>query len=279
MTATARFPGFYRGAINLWVEDTLTRDYLRKVWQDDPAIVFYVGGGNEGVSAVLKEAELAGLNNVFAFIDRDFGVTNRPQWANPAKTSRRFVSSVHEIENHLLDADALEGCSLNTGNRTAADIEAELRQHASHLSWWMAARSVIAETRRTVIEDFPTHPAQSVVDQQTAVTYLLSQKWWNDIQVYAQTLTPADLQARLIQHHANVMTWFVNGNWRNEFPGRELFRRIRSQVYTKPAQGASTAAQDEDMAKEIGEWQVAKNRIPQELSELLTALKTRAGVP
>ena len=94
MTATAMFPGFYRGAINLWVEDPLTRDYLRKVWQDDPSVVFYVGGGNEGVSAVLKEAEVAGLSNVFAFIDRDFGLTNRPNWNNPASTSRRFVSSV-----------------------------------------------------------------------------------------------------------------------------------------------------------------------------------------
>ena len=60
MTATAKFPGFYRGAINLWVEDTVTRDYLRKVWQDHPAIVFYVGGGNEGVSAVLERRRSQG---------------------------------------------------------------------------------------------------------------------------------------------------------------------------------------------------------------------------
>ena len=278
MTANARFPGFYRGAINLWVEDSLTRDYLRKVWNDNPAILFYVGGGNQGVIAVLEEAELAGLHNVFAFIDRDFGVTNRQNWADPQREIKRFVSSVHEIENHLLDADALAGCTLNTAKRTAAEIDDRLRQHAIELSWWMATRSVIAETRRTVLEDFPNHPTAAVVDQQTAEAFLLSKSWWNNFQTYSQTLTTADLENRLLTHHATVLSWIENGNWRNEFPGKELFRRIRSWVYTKPTPGATPATQDSDLAKDLGEWQLANNRVPPELSELLTALKTRAGV-
>ena len=85
MTATADFPDFYRGAVNLWVEDPLTRDYLGAVWQNDPAIRFYVGGGTDGITAVLKEAQLAGLKNVFAFVDRDFRVSNHADWTNLAK--------------------------------------------------------------------------------------------------------------------------------------------------------------------------------------------------
>lgn len=177
MTATALFPGFYRGAINLWVEDELTRDYLRKVWQEDPAIVFYVGGGNEGITAVLKEAELAGLHNVFALIDRDFGITNRADWNNPAKTSRRFVGSVHEVENHLLDADALAGCALNTGGRTSptSPRDCSSMPHTSPGGWQRdvssqkpkqlfirispliqaALQSSIKQLRRPIFRDYP----------------------------------------------------------------------------------------------------------------------------
>ena len=224
MTATARFPGFYRGAINLWVEDTLTRDYPRKVWPDDPAVVFYVGGGNEGVSAVLREAEIAGLTNVFAFIDRDFGLTNRPSWNN-AVASRRLVSSVHEVENHILDVDALAGCSLNTGGKNAADIEARMRQRATELAWWMACRCVIAEARRTTLSDFPAHPTcPPVVDQPTAEGYLLALPWWGDIQAFAPSLTNPNLQTRLVAHHAVAAGWIANGQWVAEFPGKELFR-------------------------------------------------------
>ena len=37
----------YRGAINLWVEDELTRAYLSAVW-NTPTVAFFIGGGNEG---------------------------------------------------------------------------------------------------------------------------------------------------------------------------------------------------------------------------------------
>jgi len=279
MTATAMFPGFYRGAINLWVEDQLTEVYLRKVWSDDPSVRFFVGGGNEGVAAVLKEAELAGLGNVFAYIDRDFGITNQPDWNNSAKTSHRFVSSVHEVENHLLDSDALAGCSLNTARRSAGDITARLQKHASHLAWWMAGRSVIAEVKKAFHQDFPEHPkCPPVVDQATAEAYLAAIPWFEQMRDFAPSLSAVNLNERLAVHHATVAGWINSGEWSKEFPGKELFRHIRGWVYTKPPQVASAALRDADLGKAVGEWQAANHRVPQELAELLTALKTRTGV-
>jgi len=280
MTATAKFPGFYRGAINLWVEDTMTRDYLRKVWMDHPAIVFYVGGGNEGVSAVLKEAEIAGLNHVFAFIDRDFNVSNRPNWNNPAATSRRFVSSHHEIENHLLVPDALAGCALNTGGRSAADIKARMLQRATELAWWLACRCVIAEAKGTTLQDFPEHPkCPPVVDHASAETYILGLPWWARIQAYTPSLTNANLRARLATHHANVTAWLGTDQWTIEFHGKELFLHVSGWVYTKPPRGNAPALNQSDLAKSVGERQAAAKQVPQELTELLTVLKARAGVP
>jgi hypothetical protein len=280
MTATAVFPGFYRGAINLWVEDTLTRDYLRKVWQDHPALVFYVGGGIEGVNAVLREAEIAGLNNVFAFVDRDFGTSNRPNWNNPAAGSRRFVSSHHEIENHLLAPDAIAGCSLNTGRRSAADIEARMHQRATELAWSTACRCVIAEAKRNTLQNFPAHPkCPPVTDQATAESYILGLPWWAQLQAFAPSLANANLKAKLLAHHAAVSSWLGSKQWTVEFSGKELFLHVSGWVYANPVPGGSPAANHSDLAKAVGEWQAANNQVPQELSELLTVLKARTGIP
>jgi len=280
MTATADLPGFYRGVINLWVEDTLTRDYLRKAWKEDPVVLFFVGGGNEGVKAVVNEAESAGLRNVFAFVDRDLGTTNRPDWADAAKTARRFVSSVHEIENHLLDPDALSGCSLNTGGRSASDITTRLLDEASRRAWWLAARRVIARVRNTILTDFPRHPTfPTVVDQASSEAYLHEIPWWSVAQTYLPTLTNSHLTAELVSHHGVVSGWLTTSQWLTEFPGKELFRSIRDWVYWTTPPIGTPAMRDSDLGKAVGEWQAANNRVPQELTELLAALKTRAGVP
>ena len=80
----------YSGQINLWVEDCLTRAYLDALWNDS-AVKFLIGGGRDGVGAILKDAEDAGYTNVFGVIDRDFEPSNQSDWMDPAKTSRRFV--------------------------------------------------------------------------------------------------------------------------------------------------------------------------------------------
>ena len=49
----------YRGTINLWVEDELSREYLSALWKSPPDIFFLIAGGNEGVGAVVKDAETA----------------------------------------------------------------------------------------------------------------------------------------------------------------------------------------------------------------------------
>src|SRR5690348_16926309 len=108
----------YRGIINLWVEDELSREYLSKIWNTPPDVFFLIGGGNEGVNAVVKDAESAGFPNVFGLIDCDFRPTNRIHWNAPAKTFRTFVLPVHEIENYLLDPQALAASRLNTLGRT-----------------------------------------------------------------------------------------------------------------------------------------------------------------
>ena len=122
----------YRAPINLWVEDELTRAYLSAVW-NSPAVAFFIGGGNEGVRAIVKDAEESGFTNVFALIDRDFRQTNKPGWSDPKKTSRTFVLPVHEIENYLLDAGALAESRFNNLKKTENQIKTIMGAAAGRL--------------------------------------------------------------------------------------------------------------------------------------------------
>ena len=281
MTTIATSLGFFRGAINLWVEDSLTRDYLRELWQGEPSVVFYVGGGGaDGIQAVLKEAETTGLRNVFAYADRDFHPSNRADWPNPQKTFKRFVASVHEIENFLLDADALVACDLNTGNRSVAEVRARLLHRANELVWWMACRGVISGIHDELYGDFPSHPkCPEVADQAGAETYLLASPWYAGLATRAAGLSEAEVKNRLMNAHTQAVQQIANGSWQMEFSGKELFRHVRGYVYTNPPQPASKATLDADVAKSVGRWQAQNGQIPAEIDELLKTLKARASKP
>jgi hypothetical protein len=280
VTATATMPGFYRGAINLWVEDPLSRDYLRELWQADPSVVFYIGGGAEGIQAVLKEAEAAGLKNVFAYADRDFRPSNRGHWLDPQKTFTRFVTSVHEVENFLLDADALAACDLNTGNRSAAEVQAQLQRRAGELVWWMACRSVISGIHAEFYDDFPSHPkCPEVTDQAGAETDLLATPWFAGLAARTAGLSVAEVKKRLTTAHALAVQQIADGSWQSEFSGKELFHHVRGYVYINAPKSTAKSILDADLAKSVGRWQVDNGRVPQEIDDLLKALKTRASRP
>ena len=66
---------------------------------------------------------------------------------DPGKTSRRFILSVHEIENYLLDAAALAASRFNNLGKTIAEIETMMTTAAGRLGWWAACRDVVAELR------------------------------------------------------------------------------------------------------------------------------------
>ena len=74
----------YSGQVNLWVEDALTRAYLDGLWNDS-AVKFLIGGGRDGVGAILKDAEDTGYTNVFGVIDRDFQPSNRGRLDEPGQ--------------------------------------------------------------------------------------------------------------------------------------------------------------------------------------------------
>jgi hypothetical protein len=274
-------PSLYRAPINLWVEDEVTRTYLSEIW-NNPTIVFLIGGGHEGVQAIVKDAEAFGFTNVFALIDRDFRQSNRQFWNDPGKTFRRFILRVHEIENHLLDARARASIRLNNLGKPQDAIEAIMTTAANLLCWWAACRDVVAELRRRFREGFLGDPHREMSTEAQATDHIVQSPWFQKLPSQVARSTAADVRQLLSDAHAAASLALSDGRWKDEFAGKEILRDVGSRICdrTKFANYNPAPAEfDADLAKEIGAWQRQNNAIPPDLLDLLRALQQRIARP
>ena len=271
----------YSGQINLWVEDSLTRSYLDALW-NDPAVKFLIGGGRDGVGAILKDAEGAGYTNVFGVIDRDFGASNVADWMSSAKTSRKFVLPVHEVENYLLDSSALHASRYQNRSLDVVAIEDRMVAKAKQLCWWSACREAIAELKRRFREDFVPDPNQSVVDEATARAHICGSMWFGRLATELGRSSEADVHVLLANSHVAANARLVDGTWREDFAGKEILRDVAGWMCdrtTIPKFPASDVEYYADLAKEIAASQIANNTAPTDLINLLSALKARIARP
>ena len=266
----------------LWVEDPLTRDYLRAIWGNPTDVAFRLGGGNEGVRAIVKAFEEEGHPNVFGVTDRDFRPSNRAEWTNPAKTFRTFVLPVHEVENYLLDSAALEASRYQNRGIDAVAIESRMAGKASQLSWWAACRDAIAELKRRFREPFVPDPKQSVIDEATARAHICGSPWFVKLATETGRSSEADVHSLLASSHGEATARLVDGTWRLDFAGKEILRDVagwmcdRTQIPKFPSTDSEFYI---DLAKAIAVCQRTNGAVPADLTDLLAALKARIARP
>ena len=270
------------GTLMLFVEDAVTRDYLRTVREEPIDVVFRLGGGNDGVQAIVKAFEEEGHPNVFGLIDRDFRPSNRERWLDSAKTFRTFVLPNHEIENSLLDAEALLASPYQNRGLDAPAIEAKMRRKAGHLCWWAACRETIAELKRRFREPFVPDPTQAIVDEASARAHVCDSDWFKKLPGEAARSTEAEVHRRLAADHDAAADRLLDGTWRREFAGKEILKDVagwmcdRTKIADFPRRDADFYA---DLAKGIAAWQVENEKVPGDIAELWTALRARIARP
>ena len=173
--------------IVVWVEDELTKEYLSALWRDK-RIGFAVAAGREGVSALTNDARSGSdqRTNVFGVRDKDFGETNFPDWTNP--DTYLFILPRHEIENYLLDWDALKAYGderLGTDarkqvKRDAREIERRVKKRAAKLTWWAACKKMLSELHAELASEFPRDPTQEEITCLVgALNYILKTNDWH----------------------------------------------------------------------------------------------------
>jgi hypothetical protein len=273
MTAAIDLPKLYRQAINLWVEDSLTSEYLKDVWGISNLLCL-ISGSSDSVEPAVKDAQRNGVTNVFGVVDRDFYETNYANWGNPEM--RYFVLPVHELENYLIDPAALAGCDANNNNRTEAEIAARMRDRALKLLWWMACRHTMKRLRRICWDNFiPVPKASQVTDLRSACNHIISTDWYSTFPAnVAQITNPAQVQTWVEDAAATYSADLGTEAWRRSFAGKELFRHVRGYIY-QPPQPANSSVYDTDVAKSVAKWQVDNGQIPPELNDLLTAIQSK----
>jgi hypothetical protein len=260
--------------VYVWVEDEETRTYLQTVWQD-PEFGFFVAGGSENIAAAVHAARNDNLPHVFGFRDRDFGVSNRANWGDPSV--RLFTSEAFEVENLLLDARAMAGCDLNTTGKNADDLENEMKGIASQLDWWMACRRAIVGLRDAVTTEFIGHPSRtgvrSLADATNAIT---SSAWWTKtLPGISTAATLAQVQADLARRRTEYVAMIASGQWRMGFSGKEIFREMRSRVWTKKPSPDPEGRLD--FVKAVAAKQRDYQTVPAEITELRRELRARVG--
>lgn len=170
---------------------------------------------------------------MFGLVDRDFGTTNITKWSIPGTPQFRLPR--HEIENYLLDADAILNCGLNTQRRSQGDIDGELDRLAGLQPAWLACRMVLTEMRRDIQSTFPQHPGVGQIPSKIdAETYIQSSHWYGQVVVEATRWTTApSVATAIVAAELLYQKKLANGEWRIDFPVKKSCTASRLCVSTR----------------------------------------------
>lgn len=268
--------------IVLWVEDTLTREYLRRVWQpDDLLFQILIAGSIDNVTAAVRDLQENGYGHVFGFTDRDFRSSNRSQWNDPSPNMYIYRPDRLEMENYLLDWVALAECDENKNryNRSPEVIQNRVTQYAQNMLWWMACRQVIYHCHERLTGHFPEHP--KVMDINSfldAKTYIKTTRgWWNRFPEHAAYIqNPDNLTSDLHDACSKNQNDLNDGTWVKNFSGKEIFRMIRGFLFNRRYD--SNEVMDTDLAKSVADWQIENDAVPVEIMELKKSIMNRVGL-
>lgn len=266
----------YKNApVYLWVEDEETRTYLDAAWGNDDTIGILVAGGCENIAAVVHAARNDGLSHVFGYRDRDFGESNCDLWSAPPNGV--FVMKAFEIENLLLDPEAMTACRLKTSLKTSVDFRNEMKALASKFDWWMACRQTIVDLRAVIGAQFIEHPNHAKVatfDQARDV--IASSTWWRDVRPsIVSKVELAHTENLLKKHYAAYNKMLDSDEWKSRFSGKEVLLEMRGRVWTRKQKADPEGRRD--FYKAIGEAQLSLGSVPEEIIKLKKALRAQAG--
>jgi hypothetical protein len=260
----------------------LTKEYLQRIWQpEDQLFQILIAGGLENISAVVHDLQENGYGNVFGFADRDFRESNRARWGNPSPQMLIYRPDRFEIENYLLDWNALAGCDENISHRrrTQADIEQRAIQCANKMLCWMACRRVLSDFYDRLVSHFPAHPKPDRIKTlQDAENYIKNARnWWNDFPRHSTDIQDSNTLSNDLQTaYDGSEDDLSSDKWIANFPGKEIFRSVRGFLFNQAYAGAEVM--DTDLAKSVADWQINNNSVPSELIELKDSMRNRLNV-
>lgn len=246
----------------IWVEDPVTKSYLDVIWEGAPITVL-VAGGATGVAALATAARQEKLGHVFGLRDRDFGPAAMP----PTHLGPVYALPRHEVENYLLDFDALAAAhAFNKSKRGRQAIAAKARELAGKHAAWMACVHVLRDLAASA-GAFPEDPVPGeVTDGDSAEVWLRANT--ATLRAPATATTLSTLPVR-IEHYAKLLD---GDAWIDSFSGKEVFAALASWFWP-----GSKRHDRGRLAAAIAEQQRAQGRIPADVDRLRLELLKQVG--
>lgn len=268
--------------IVLIVEDRITKEYLYAIWgADQQHFNILTSGGHQVVTGTVQDLRKHGSKTVFGLIDKDFAQNNVARWSDPNSPPDIFRPSFHELENFLLDWEALAGCDLNQRRSrpsSAAEIENWAKSEAEKQPWWLACRKCLSALQQRHGHGFPSAPTvATMTNLQSAHDYIANSLWFSSLQATTnEILNNKHIEKQLNDAEGEYRLDLTSGKWIQTFSGKEIFNHILSRIHS--IRPTPTAEPNVDLAKSVGKWQLAKQAIPPELDKLRHVMKNRVGI-
>lgn len=270
--------------LHLLLEDVRTCDYFSTLFNAESSIVQMVSvGGADGVNGLVTISwgrDSLPSEHAFGWVDRDYGRDNVISWSNPE--THVFRGKRHEIENYLLDWTALAHCNLAIRYKKTNVHYRDLAHNiAKEILYQVVCEDVLYEFQSDYTEGFPCSPANArprcdVENRQDLERYLLNHDWLHSGATRAINLFSEEALRKRIdlaeQRYRDALA-STNDEWRIIFPGKQIFERLKTDVYCGGRKEGGTIAFS-DLVKSIATYQ-AENAVPEELKMFMDELKKK----
>lgn len=174
----------------------------------------------------------------------------------------------HEIENYLLDPEAIYRSDFNHNSKLSqAEIEGRIESFILANKFWFACCYLLADLDLLLRQGFPAIPNTSlIVDGDSIVRYLTDNGFIENLALKLQNLEHNQIETYVQDKLEEVEKVYQAGNQYDLFPGKEALNNIRSFLH-----GSSLLASQAtiiDLAKDIADKQIESNRVPKELQQI-----------
>jgi hypothetical protein len=136
----------------------------------------------------------------------------------------------------------------------------------------------VSELRSRFRADFVPDPPCTLASLGEAKSHICGSSWFSKLGTEVARTTPDDVDLLLANEHALAQNQLRDGSWREYFAGKEIFRDIGSRMCDRTALRGYHPTQSEfdvALAKDVAVSQVASGSVPSDLTDLLSALKSR----
>lgn len=254
-------------ATTVFVEDEMTKSYLSEIWYKDMSRLFLIPVGGKANVIHLADHFREHKIKCWGIVDLDY------RWDNRSSTRNIIVLHKHEIENYLLDPQAIHACDFNLDNRTkqprhsAQTIQETIDRYLHDKKWWFSACYILylmdIELRRLT----PQNPNQmEITDIQSIVSFIQNCGFISKLDAFVQKLDSDKLHDFVSHHVENINCIYDSNEQHDLFPGKQVFKHLKG--FLPGSSYYRSDNMDLDFAKAIARAQTEQNTVPQDLMNI-----------